>query len=206
MKRASTLGAKHSLVLLALGSFGPFSSCTDFKEFLFGQKPIEDKPVVLDSSPSAPASQTNTSPGEPDPRIAIKLPNGGEASFEYAEAKRLMNRGQFMAASFVLMPKALNEGGTEDELSLLAELCQKRGDTDCLASVKAHKNGLKGAGGASMDELRKLAKKSPEDVRNLLMPRIEAGTITDEQLQLLGECCKKTRDKQCESMVENYGH
>lgn len=198
---------KHSLTscsMAALLSFGSTSSCDDAKEFVFGKKPIEDRPVVLNTAPAA-ASQTNTSPGEPDPRIAIKLPNGGEASYEYAEAKRLMGRGQLMAASFVLMPKALNEAGTEDELNLLAELCRKREDTDCLATVKAHKSGLRGAGGASMGDLRKLAKKSPEDVRNLLMPRLEAGTITDEQVQLLGEVCKKTRDKPCESMVENFG-
>lgn len=191
--------------LLGVVLLGTLTGCDDVKEFLFGKKPIEDKPVVLDSSPSAPASQTNTSPGEPDPRLTIKLPNGGEASYEYAEAKRLMDRGQFMASSFVLMPKALGTTGTEDELNLLADLCQRRGDADCLANVKAHKNGLRGAGGASMDELRKLGKKSPEDLRNLLMPRLEGGTITAEQVDLLGECCKKLHDKQCQSMVENYG-
>ena len=193
-----------SCSLVVFTSAGPFSSCNDLEEFLLGTKPIEEKPAAVEL-PSAPASQTNTSPGEPDPRLAIKLPSGGEASFEYAEARRLMNRGQLMAASFVIMPKALSDTGTTDELDLLAELCTKREDSECVATVKAHKNGLRGAGKASLEDLRKLAKKSPEDLRNLLMPRLENGTITAEQVELLGEVCHKLREKQCESMVENFG-
>lgn len=187
--------------LVALALLGPFSSCEEFREFVLGTQPIEDKPVVLDSAPAA--SLTQTSPGEPDPRIAIKLPNGGEASYEYAEAKRLMNRGQFTAASFVIMPKALSESGTEDELNLLGDLCVKREDADCTANVQAHKKGLKGAGAASLDELKKLAKRSPEAARALLMPRLEAGTITREQIDVLGDACKSLRDKPCQSMVES---
>lgn len=193
-----------SCSLVALASVGPFSSCDDVKDLFLGTKPIEDKPIAV-AAPAAAASETNTSPGEPDPRLAIKLPNGGEASYEYAEAKRLMNRGQLMAASFVIMPKALADTGTVDELDLLAELCKKREDSECVATVKARKSGLKGAGGASLDELHKLAKKSPEDLRNLLMPRLENGTITPEQVALLGEVCHKLREKECESMVEHYG-
>lgn len=189
---------KATFVLLVLG---PFSSCEDFKELVLGTKPIEDKPVVLDSAPAASAP-TSTSPGEPDPRIAIKLPGGGEASYEYAEAKRLMGRGQFMAASFVLTPKALSENGTADELDLLAELCGKRDDKECIANVAARKKGLGNVAGASLDDLKKLAKKSPEDARTLLMQRLQAGTLTKEQAEVLADACHKLRDKECESMLK----
>lgn len=187
--------------IVAVGLLGPFSSCEDFRELVLGIKPIEEKPIVLDSAPAA--SQTQTSPGEPDPRIAIKLPSGSEASYEYAEAKRLTNRGQFTAASFVIMPKALSESGTADELKLLADLCVKREDADCSANVQAHKKGLKGV--ASIDELKKLAKKSPEAARALLMPRLESGHITREQIDVLGDACKSLKDKPCQSMVESIG-
>jgi hypothetical protein len=187
--------------IVALGALGPFSSCADFREFVLGTPPIEDKPVVLDSAPAA--SKELPAQGEPDPRLTIKLPGGGEASFEYAQAKRLMDRGQLMAANFVIMPKALGDTGTEDEVALLADICDKRSDDECRAKVVARKKGMKGAGGASIDELKKLAKKSPEAARALLMPRLEAGTITNEQAAVLGDACHTLKDAPCESMVSS---
>jgi len=190
-------------IVLVFGALGPFSSCTDLRDFVLGVPPIEEKPIVLDPGPIA--SQTQTSPGEPDPRLTIKLPGGGEASYEYAEGKRLMGRGQLVAASFTLMPKALGATGTSDELLLLEELCRQRGDDECLATVKARQAGLKTAGGASLEDLRALAKKNPEATRNLLMPRLEAGTLTDEQAEVLAAACHSLHDKPCESMVEALG-
>lgn len=187
--------------LVAALFVGPFSSCADVRELVLGTKPIEEKPVVLDSAPAP--SRALDMQGEPDPRLSIRLPNGGEASYEYAEAKRRMDRGQFTAASLVLMSKALSDSGTEDELNLLGELCAKRSDPECSATVQAHKKGLKNAGGASVEDLKKLAKKSPEAARALLMPRLEAGTITREQIDVLGDACKSLKDKPCQSMVES---
>ena len=191
---------KTLVVLLALG---PFSSCEDFRELLVGTKPIEDKPVVLDSAPAASALAA-AAPAEPDPRLAIKLPNGGEASYEYAEARRLMTRGQLSAASFVLTPKAMGPTGTADELDLLAELCQKRDDRACVVEAAAHRKGLGDVAGASIDDLKKLAKKSPADARALLMQRLEVGTITADQVAVLGDACHTLRDKACESMVKAW--
>lgn len=187
---------KITVASLALAALGPFSSCADLRELVLGVDPIEERPFVATPAPAP----SKVLAADPDPRLTIKLPGGGEASYEYAQAKLLMSRGQLTAGSFVLTPKALGPSGTEDELALLADLCTRREDPECVAQVEAHRKGLRGGAG-SIDSLKKLAKKSPESARALLMLQLEAGTITSEQVAVLADACRALKDKPCESML-----
>ncbi len=191
---------KTTVASLALAALGPFSSCGDLRELVLGVDPIEERPFVAAPAPAPSLAPSKVLAADPDPRLTIKLPGGGEASYEYAQAKLLMSRGQLTAGSFVLTPKALGPSGTEDELALLADLCTRREDPQCVAQVEAHRKGLRGGAG-SIDSLKKLAKKSPEAARALLMPQLEAGTITSEQIAVLADACRALKDKPCESML-----
>lgn len=187
--------ARSFALLLVLG---PFSDCLDeARTLVLGTNPIEERPVVLASASAAPSASA-AEPERADPRTVFKLPSGEEASYEYAEAKRLMVGGRLVAAALIITPKALGETGTKDELDLLAELCEKREDKDCMAKVAARRKGAS----AGVDDLRKLAKSSPEDARTLLLPRLQSGEISAEEAEILAGVCAKLRDKECEGMAK----
>lgn len=189
-------------VWLLLPTAALLGGCDDVKVLIFGQQPIEERPAVLAAETAAPAPIAPDPGSEPDPRLTIKLPGGGEASFEYAEAKRLMSRGQYTAASFTLMGKALGDSGTPDELALLGELCAKRNDAECTSQVALKRSSLKDLGPLSLADLKKMARKSPENVKLLLMPRLEDGTLAKEEAAVLADVCKRLRDKECESLAK----
>lgn len=174
-------------------------SCADeFKSLIFGTNPIEEAPVIA-SAQATPLPSLPPEPERADPRAIYKLPNGGEASYEYAEAKRLMSVGRLMAAGMILTSKALGETGTADELDLLIELCTRQEEEACVASATAKKKGL----GGDLDSLRKLAKSSPENARTLLLPRLQSGELSAAEAEILAGACAKLRDKECEGMAKS---
>lgn len=190
-----------ALVLGGLLGLGPMSSCGDeVKRTLFGENPIEPPvPVVADTRPAPSAPP----PEDPDPRLLYRLPDGSQASLEYAEAKQMIEQGRLSTARLRLYAKVMSPSGTVDEANLLVELCTRQDDAECVAEARAR---AKGQG--MVDEtqvfakLREMAEKKPRDVEKQLLPRLAQGSLAPEELEILALACKKTRNKECSKNVQ----
>jgi hypothetical protein len=143
----------------------------------------------LGPSLSEPPDAVKTAP-------PMRLPGGGLASREYAEATSLQSTGQLWRARLILSPKAMSKEGTREELTLIAEICKAQGDIECID--QAHeKLGLPPVT-TELEHLRRLAKKDPKAVRATLLPKLDGeARVGPEELFLLRGACDKLKDKTC---------
>jgi hypothetical protein len=53
------------------------------------------------------------------------------------------------------------------------------------------------AGPSVYDQAKKIAAKDPAGARKVLLPRVQDGSASPDERQLLGQVCKKLKDKDC---------
>lgn len=142
----------------------------------------------------------------------------GQPPFE--QAKEYYSTGQLWKARLVLESKALSEGATKEETELLAEICNRQEDADCVAKCGA-KLGRKlkfdagaprataSAGGVHSEPDSDLArardlylKNRLDEAHKILEPKVLDGRASKEEIRLLKTVCDKEGNRMCVALCE----
>jgi hypothetical protein len=209
--------------------------------------------VALFSLCSLPACPHKDPPPEPDALDAAKVaasnvpetvppaaPFNATPVAKFADAGNLEGQsplqqatvyegnGQLWMARLVLEPKAFGSDGTNQEIELLAKICQQQGDADCVDKCGA-KLGRKikmdaGIASASADvgkpgaltgqehkepdtELARtrdmILKKQFDLARKSLEPKVLDGKASREEIRLLKTICEKQGDRMCVALCDS---
>ncbi len=176
------------------------------------------------SQPVASISASSSSPPVPSPPASASASAGIDPNAsELEQAKAYSKGGQLWLARLVLEQKALGEGGTREEASYLADLCQEQGDQACLDScgkklgkkLVLAKAGAKDAGAAALPSAEAednsdfgkaralMLKGQNAKARALLEPRVLENKASREEVRLLLEVCRVQKDKMCMALCQS---
>ena len=173
------------------------------------QQKEEARPVVAATTATVPPVLVTGTPVE---QFADAAAIDGKPPYEQALAYEA--NGRYWLARLVLERKALGADGTRAELALLANLCHRQGDTDCVESCsKRLGKKLKFDGsvtrvpfdaGEHREPTSDLARArdyhlrhQSQEARAILEPKVLDGKASKEEIRLLKSVCKAEKDRMC---------
>jgi hypothetical protein len=199
--------------LFAIGAL--FSACV----LTYGCKTSSKPPPPDDPPPVVPSATTPVPQAMPVADFDASLePLDGKTPLE--QARIYESRGQLWLAQMSLEKQALGPSGTKEEAELLAWICHRRDEPECVRKCEA-KLGRKlkldgGAPGLLFDAGREhdeptsdvarardhVLKENWQHARLLLEPRVVDGNATKEEIRLLKQVCREQGDRMCVALCD----
>ncbi len=166
---------------------------------------------------AAPLPNLTPAPPISGTPLSAFLPDGGSAGDMLVQARQYESHGQYWLARLSIESLALADDGTQEEVLLLARVCDQQEDDACLerCNQKLPKNLQtpikKRDGGRSIsiapprpDDNSDFARaqklilaNKPKEARAILEPKVLDGKSSPEETRLLREACKAQGDKMC---------
>jgi hypothetical protein len=171
-----------------------------------------------------PTQPTSTSPPIPTPPPVISaaplsdfLPDGG-GNDTLDQAKKYEANGQYWLARLLIEPLALGDDPRQEEVLLLARVCDKQEDDPCVERCNARLPKNLQLSISKRDGGRGIAVAPPprpddntdfgraqklllggkaKDARAILEPKVLSGKSSSDETRLLREVCKTQGDKMC---------